>query len=243
MATHGPVDRPFPLASVTKLLTTAAVLVAVEEEVVGLDSTAGPEGSTVAHLLAHASGLGPDGGVMAPPGARRIYSNAGFEALADVVADAAALAFATYLGEGVLEPLAMAGTHLDGSPAHGATSTVADLARLAGELLAPRLLAPSTVARATAVAFPGLDGVLPGFGPQRPNDWGLGFELRDNKAPHWTGAHNSPATFGHFGRSGTFLWADPAASLACVVLTDQAFDRWAAVAWPQLSDAVLAEWG
>ena len=57
--------------------------------------------------------------------------------------------------------------------------------------------------------FPGLVGVLPGFGRMDPNDWGLGFELRDAKSPHWTGARNSPRTFGHFGGSGTFLWVDP----------------------------------
>jgi len=34
-------------------------------------------------------------------------------------------------------------------------------------------------AGATRVAFPGLDGILPGYGRQKPNDWGLGVELRD----------------------------------------------------------------
>jgi CubicO group peptidase (beta-lactamase class C family) len=82
--------------------------------------------------------------------------------------------------------------------------------------------------------------VLPGFGSQDPNDWGLGFEIRATKSPHWTGAANSPATFGHFGQSGTFLWLDPEAHLALVVLTDRDFDDWARTAWPALSDAVLA---
>lgn len=220
-----------------------AVLVAVEEESLALDSPAGPTGATVAHLLAHASGLGPDGGVLAPPGVRRIYSNAGFDVVAEAVVAATGIAFSTYLAEAVLEPLGMDGTTLDGSPAWGATSTAADLARLAGELLAPRVLAPTTLDEATRVAFPGLDGVLPGYGRQRPNDWGLGFELRGTKAPHWTGAASSPATFGHFGRSGTFLWVDPAAGLACVVLTDLAFGPWAVQAWPALTDAVLAAHG
>jgi len=93
------------------------------------------------------------------------------------------------------------------------------------------------------VAFPGLDGVLPGFGRQRPNDWGLGFELRDGKTPHWTGRDNSPRTFGHFGRSGTFLWVDPEASLACACVTDRDFGPWAAEAWPALSDEILAALG
>ena len=93
------------------------------------------------------------------------------------------------------------------------------------------------------MAFPGLAGVLPGFGRQDPCDWGLGFELRDAKRPHWTGARNSAGTFGHFGQSGGFLWVDPAAAVACAVLTDTAFGPWAADAWPALSDRVLDELG
>jgi CubicO group peptidase (beta-lactamase class C family) len=83
--------------------------------------------------------------------------------------------------------------------------------------------------------------VLPGFGRQSPNDWGLGVELRDTKSPHWTGASNSPETFGHFGQSGTMLWIDPIAGAALVCLTNRAFGRWATTAWPALSDAVLAQ--
>ena len=46
-----------PLASVTKLCTSWSVLVAVERGLLSLDDPAGPEGATVRHLLAHASGL------------------------------------------------------------------------------------------------------------------------------------------------------------------------------------------
>jgi CubicO group peptidase (beta-lactamase class C family) len=240
-ATAGPLDEPLAWASVTKLLTALATLVAVEEEAVGLDDPAGPPGATVRHLLAHAAGLGPDGAVLAAPGTRRIYSNAGYEVLADVVAGATGLPFVTYLAEAVLVPLELTGTRLDGSPAAGAVGPVEDLLRLGGELLVPTLVAPATLAEATTVAFPGLAGVLPGFGRQDPNDWGLGPELRGHKAPHWTGARNSPRTFGHFGQAGGFLWVDPDAGLACGCLTDRPFGPWAAEAWPLLSDEVLAE--
>ena len=61
----------------TKLLTGLATLVAVEEGTVDLDEPAGPPGSTLRHLLAHASGLPPDDGPpLMAPGRRRIYSNA-----------------------------------------------------------------------------------------------------------------------------------------------------------------------
>jgi CubicO group peptidase (beta-lactamase class C family) len=242
LAARGPTDRAFALASVTKLLTTMAVLVALEEGSVRLDEPAGPPGSTVRHLLAHASGLGPDSpDAVAAPGTRRIYSNSGFEALAEHVEAATGVVFADYLSEAVLEPLGMGATTLEGSPAHGAVSTVDDLARLAHELLVPTLIASATMQEATTVQLPGLAGVLPGFGRQEANDWGLGFELRDGKRPHWTGTANSPATFGHFGRSGTFVWVDPMARLALVVLTSRDFGPWAAEAWPVLADAVLAQ--
>lgn len=241
LASHGDTDRPYRLASVTKPLTAYAVLVAIEEGVFALDTPAGPEGSTVRHLLAHASGLDmTEDRVRAAPGTRRIYSNRGFDVLADAVLEHSGIAFPTYLDEAVLAPLGMTSSRLQGSAAADAVSTVADLSRFAAELQHPTLLATETLAAATRVAFPGLDGVLPGYGSQRPNDWGLGFELRDGKTPHWTSAANSPATFGHFGQSGTFLWVDPRAQVACVALADRDFGPWAIEAWPPLSDAVLA---
>jgi CubicO group peptidase (beta-lactamase class C family) len=121
-------------------------------------------------------------------------------------------------------------------------STANDLARFAAELQSPNLIATATFKQATQVVFPGLSGVLPGLGHQRPNDWGLGFELRDHKSPHWTGKNSSPRTFGHFGQSGTFLWVDPDARAACVALTDRDFGDWAKAAWPAFTDAVLAEY-
>ena len=242
--TRGPAERPFAWASVTKLLTAGAVLVAAEEGILELGEPAGPPGSTVRHLLAHASGLPPDGGApLASPGERRIYSNTGFELLGELVAARAAMPFGEYVRAAVLEPCGMGATRLEGSPAWAAAGPLADLLAFGAELLAPRFVAAETLAEATAVAFPGLAGVLPGLGRQNPNDWGLGFELRDGKSPHWTGARNSPRTFGHFGRSGAFLWVDPDAGVALACLTDLEFGDWAKEVWPVLSDAVLAACG
>lgn len=240
----GDTGARFRLASVTKLLSAYAALIAVEEGAFSLDDPAGPPGSTVRHLLAHASGLAFTGSrTLARPGTRRIYSNTGIEELGRVLETATGISFADYLAEAVFTPLGMGSATLESSPAYGVVASADDLAAFAAELLAPALLAPETFAAATSVVFPGLTGVLPGFGMQRPNDWGLGFELRDHKSPHWTGTANSPATFGHFGRSGTFLWVDPVAGAACVCLTDREFGDWAVAAWPALSDAVLRELG
>lgn len=243
LASYGPVETPFAWASVTKLITALAVLDAVAQGTLDLDEPAGPPGSTVRHLLAHTSGLGPDDdGVMAAPGRRRIYSNRGFEVLADLVAARAGRPFDSVLADRVLGPLRLTATRVEGSAAYGASGPLLDLATLAAELLRPQLLPAALMTEATATAFPGLAGVLPGFGRQSPCDWGLGFELRDGKSPHWTGAANSPGTFGHFGRSGSFLWVDPAADLACVCLGDTDFGPWAAAAWPRLADDILAQY-
>ncbi len=228
----------------TKLVTALAVLVAVEEGTMDLDEPAGPPGSTVRHLLAHASGLGPESrSALSAPGTRRIYSNAGYEWLAELLAEHSGMAFWSYVGDGVLGPLGLSGTvRLDGgSPASGLAGPLCDLLGLAAELAAPTLISAATHELATSVAFPGLAGVLPGFGRFDPCDWGLGVEIRGAKDPHWTGRHNSPATFGHFGQSGSFVWIDPVAGLACAGLADRPFGPWAAEAWPQLADAVLAE--
>ena len=241
IAAHGPSDRVFRWASVTKLVTTLTALVAAEEGTIDLDEPAGPEGSTVRHLLAHASGLPFEPGApTGRPGVRRVYSNVGFETLAEHVAASAELPFADYLREAVMQPLEMR-AELRGSPASGLRGSLDDLVRLARELQSPRLIARETLDEATTVQFPGLAGVLPDLGRFDPNDWGLGFELRDAKTPHWTGTANSPRTFGHFGGSGTFLWVDPESGLALACLTDRDFGDWAKEAWPRLSDAVLAE--
>jgi CubicO group peptidase (beta-lactamase class C family) len=228
------------IASVAKLLAGMAALVALEEESISLDEPAGPEGSTVRHLLAHASGLPFDGeATIARPGRRRIYSNTGIERFADHLTARTGIPFEAYLRTGVLEPLGMRATELRGSPAHAVWSTVDDLLAFCGELLRPTLVAPTTLADATRPHFPELAGVVPDLGRFDPNPWGLTFEIRGEKHPHWTGTENSPRTFGHFGGSGAFLWVDPEAGIAAAALTDRAFGPWALEAWPPFSDAVL----
>ena len=241
-ASHGPRDRVFAWASITKLATAVAMLVAAEEGILDLDDPAGPAGSTVRHLLAHASGLPFDGTTpIARPAQRRIYSNTGFDVLGEVVGAAAEMPFAEYLRAAVLGPLEMGSAVLRGSPAAGLQGSLDDLLRFGAELQRSRLVAPETLAEATSVQFPGLVGVLPEIGRMEPNDWGLGFELRDEKEPHWTGRSNSPRTFGHFGGTGTFLWVDPEADVALACLTDLQFGPWALEVWPKLADDVLRD--
>jgi len=241
LAAHGDRTFGFRWASVTKVVTALSVLIAAEQGLLDLDEPAGPPGSTVRHLLAHASGLPFEGeAILARPGTRRIYSNPGFDQLGALVEERAGTPFERVLAGWILEPLGMTGTSLLERPSQGLRGNLDDLARLAGELLRPTLLPPAVLDAATRVSYPGLPGVVPGVGRFDNCDWGLGFEIHDAKRPHWMGEHNRPEAFGHFGGAGTFLWVEPAAEIALVVLTDREFGPWALEAWPALSDGVLA---
>lgn len=240
IAQHGDIEHVFRWASITKLATALAVLAAVDDGSIGLDEPAGPPGSRVRHLLAHASGLSFDGMTIAAPGTRRIYSNAGFDVLGSVLAERSNEPFIDVLTARVLAPLGMTATVLDGQPSSGLYGPLRDAVALARELLRPTIVSAETMSLATTVAFPGLKGLLPGVGTFDPLDWGLGFELRDAKVPHWTATANSAATFGHFGGSGTFIWVDPLLDRSLVCLTDRDYGPWALEAWPALSDDVIS---
>jgi CubicO group peptidase (beta-lactamase class C family) len=242
-ANRGDSDRVLGWASVTKPVTAMAVLVAAEEGAVDLDEPGGPPGSTVRHLLAHASGLPFEGEApIARPGTRRIYSNTGFAELGRVLERRTEMPFADYVQASVLEPLEMRSTELrEPSPGAGLHGPLDDLVAFVRELFAPTLIAPETLAEATSVQFPGLAGVIPDLGRFDPNDWGLGFEVKGTKQPHFSGTLTSAGTFGHWGGSGTFFWVDPERDLALATLTDLRFGDWAKEAWPPFSDAVTSE--
>lgn len=240
----GDTGRVSRIASISKVCAGLAAMVALEEGTITLGEPAGPPGSTVRHLLAHAAGYAFDGpDTIASVGSRRIYSNTGIEIFADHLAAAAGMPFEQYQREAVFESLGMAATWLDGSPAHGVHSNVDDLVLLARELLSPTLVTHGTFAQAVTAQFPDLAGVIPGFGRHDPNPWGLGMEIRGDKHPHWTAPGNSPRTFGHFGGTGTYLWVDPDRELAAVAISGVEFDAWAAEVWPPTNQAILDRLG
>jgi CubicO group peptidase (beta-lactamase class C family) len=238
--THGDTSQVLRLASVSKPVAALAMLVAAEEGVVDLDEPAGPPGSTVRHLLAHASGLPFEGTTpIAPPGRRRIYSNEGFRVLARHLAERSEMPFAEYVRAAVCIPLAI-GLDPHGDPGSGMQAALADVLVIAHQLLAPTLVAGETLEEMRSVQFPGLSGVLPDFGRFDPLDWGLGVQLKSGGSS-WMGTRTSRRAFGHFGGSGTFIWVDPEPGVACAALTNREFGGWAKEAWPAFSDAVLAE--
>ena len=73
--------------------------------------------------------------------------------------------------------------------------------------------------------------------------WGLGWEVRGPRRPHYTGELTSPTAFGHLGASGTCVWADPASGILAVLLTNQALSTgWsrAPARHARFANAVLA---
>lgn len=256
-------DQRFAVASVTKLLTSLAALAAVEAGHLKLDEPL-PEdlplppgagehppaaGVTLRHLLAHASGMPQVTGPRPrPPEQRRVYSNPGYRLAGAAVARAVGAPLTDWLARTVLRPLGMTATTLEpyhgvpDDPAAGVVSTLPDLALLASCLLdrgAP-VIGRELFDQAVAVQYPGLAGLVPGIGRFDPCDWGLGPELKDGKDPHWMGTRRSPASFGHFGASGCFVWVDPDAGVAAAAVADRPFeeDRWAMRSWPAWSDRV-----
>ena len=239
---YGDESREFRLASVSKVITAWAVLVACEEGTLSLRDAIGQDGCTVRHLLAHAGGYAFEGDApIGKPGARRVYSNTGYEMLAAHLADRSEMPFWEYVDEAVFAPLGIVSEVQSGSSAKDARLDIVNLSLFVAEMRRPRLLARDTFVDAVTAQFPELDGIVPGIGRFDPCPWGLGPEIRGGKHPHWTSPHHSAVTYGHFGGSGTFVWVDPIADVACAVVGDRDFDSWALTHWPEFSSAVLSE--
>ncbi len=248
--TSGDVDRTFALASVSKLVTAYATLMAIEEGAFELDDAVPadlvPEFDTpptVRELLAHASGIAFQ--KREPQRAareRRIYSSAGYEVLADLIEREADMGFAEYIDMGICQPLGIQ-IVVEGSAGHGFSASTAAMATLAGEFLRPQLLAPQTVAEALSVQYADLAGIVPGYGRFNPCPWGLGFEIHGEKKPHWVAPSMPGDVAGHFGQAGTFLWVHPETQRAAVVLTDKPFGSWAKPLWQEFNDELWAAFG
>lgn len=247
-------ERIFHFASITKTVVAYSALIAHERSLLDFAEPANDgitKGATVEQLLSHVSGLpfagqntdwDPDpstrhlvSGIVQTPGRRRVYSNLGFEVLGDVIAEHTGTPVDDWVEETVLSQLNLTRSILDGSPAYAMTGTITDLATIAEEYLTPTLITRSTWESATHAHFPEVEGVLPGYGRQTPNPWGLGFEIKGEKNPHWTSSEQSPRTFGHFGQSGSFIWVDPEAGSYAVFLGDEGFGTWHQEHWADLN--------
>lgn len=235
---EGAVDEIFELASVTKLISSYAALIAINRHQLSLLDAAGegaPAGATIRHLLSHSSGLPFEKGYLEQkPERHRVYSNVGIEVLARRVEEATGKEFHEFTRAQIFAPLGMQGIEFYGSPAWGARASAREMATLLHEWMHPTLIHPELFRAATTCQFSFLDGVLPGYGRQKRNCWGLGFEMRGHKDPHWLSQLHSPRSFGHFGQAGSFLWIDPSVQLGAVFLGDKRFcdehrEKWTAM--------------
>lgn len=243
LAQAGQVENDFAFASVTKPLVAWSAAVAYERALLDLDALVGPHlpGATVRHLLAHASGVAPnDDSVLAAPGTKRIYSNRGIELLGQVLEQATGYQLDQWVELSVLEPLGLASILIPGSPAHSGVGNAVDLAAFTRELAAPTLVSADTAKLFTSVSFPGLSGVLPGYGKQNPCDFALGFEVYGAKQPHWLSSAQSPQTFGHFGQAGSFIWVDPTTGRSAAFLGAKPFSQVHKRLWPLLNQQIAA---
>ena len=244
IAAQGDPHAALALASVSKPLTAWGALIAVERGLIDLDEPAGPEGSTVLNLLDHTSGLPFEGDQsQAAPGTRRIYSNAGFDALGAHIAEAVGTPFSDWMSREVTTPLGMTEIEVTGRPSAGYQASIADLLLFGREVLRPTLIPAALRDLALRVSRPGLRGVVPGYGSFDDNQWGLGFELKGVKSPHWLSDSFAPETAGHFGGQGSFFFVDRSRDLAAAFLSGVAFSDEHKRIWPPLTEEIVSRYG
>jgi CubicO group peptidase (beta-lactamase class C family) len=232
LATEGNRERIYDWASLSKLVVAVAVGIEHDWQRLSLDAPIGPSNSTVADLLAHASGVGIDATApMQPVGQRRVYSTYGYDLLVSrIVSERPAL---EWLRDRFLTPLGLndvTDTDTDSVTA-GLSGSLASAEALATTWLRGDLLSADTFHRMRSAHLPELNGVVPGFGSFSPCPWGLGPEVKGEK-DHWMGSEWPATSYGHFGKSGSLLLVDPVAQVAVVALSGEPFGPWAVDLWP-----------
>ncbi|UJP09867.1 beta-lactamase family protein [Microbacterium sp. KUDC0406] len=244
LAVQGDPQTVMPLASVTKLLTAWGAFVAIERGLIDLDEHAGPEGATVLNLLDHTSGLPMEGDEpQRPPGERRIYSNAGIDALAAHVTDADGSALRR-LDAARGHASAWHGAHRRQRPAFGRRPL---LDQRPADLRA-RGAAPDADPR--CAARPGTHGVAPGPARcrarlRRVRGLPVGPRIRaqGRQESALAGRLVPPETAGHFGALGSFLFIDRSRGLAAAFLSGVPFDDEHKRIWPPLTEEIATRYG
>jgi CubicO group peptidase (beta-lactamase class C family) len=135
----------------------------------------------------------------------------------------------------------------DAPPQGGGFATARAYGRLLSCLLARgaaeggALLAAETVEEMLAPQFGPLPGGVSGVGEWPDLCWGLGFDVRGHREPHWAGTALSPRGASHFGASGTLAWIDPERGLGLVALASRGtYAGWWREPWAALGNAVTA---
>jgi len=243
----GKAAERYRLASITKLLTTYVISDAVMggflkfEDVVTSPKLKSSD-VTIKDLLSHSSGIRPEDLDPIDRHQKRIYTNEAFDLAGETLISKLGTDFsATSIGDLFEEGL---GGHLgtsinfEGSCSASATGTLDDLILLMKEFRNPTYLDVETQELLTTPYLPELEGILPGWGNYKNNTFGIGFEIKGNKQPHWTGSISSEKTFGHFGQSGAFIFHDPINKVSVCCVTNKDFAPWAKEEFPKVSDSI-----
>lgn len=181
-----------------------------------------------------------DANVLAPLGLSRVRTRPGAN-------DADEIAFT--------DDAASAGTDVEsynsrywqdlGIPWGGFYGSASDVARFAASFFPgePSVLGETAKAEMIVDQTGGVPGGVDSAGIHwEQGAWGLGWEVAAHKQRHWTGSMRSPATFCHWGQSGTLVWADPERRLVLAVFGNRTVHKpWPLVPprWARLSDAVI----
>lgn len=134
-----------------------------------------------------------------------------------------------------------------GLPWGGYYGSTANLVRYATSFLPGQLSPLSDDAKREMVTdqVDGLEGGVESmYTIWNPGFWGLGWELKGTKPRHWTGNQTSPATWVHWGFSGTLVWVDPTRELGVAVFANRSVaSQWMfrPARWTSLSDALCDE--
>jgi CubicO group peptidase (beta-lactamase class C family) len=231
----GDLDEVRPWASVSKMAVALAFGVEIDWGFHTHSETVGPRGANFANLLSHSSGLGlEEGNPTVPIATKRVYSNYGVDyAVRAIVGEGSA---ADWLENRVFQPLGMTTTALVDRPAAGVNGSTNDMANLAVSWLRPDGITHETRDRLIRPYLPDLAGIVPGFGRFTPCPWGIGPEVRGNKE-HWMGDW-PPASFGHFGQSGSLMLLNTDEGIGVVATSTEPFGSWAVNLWPQWTSAM-----
>ncbi len=245
----GSASGRYAFASVTKLFSTYVVADAVLSGFISfedvIDDPYFDKGDvTLADLMSHASGVRPVPLECFEPRQKRIYTNEAFQYAGDFLIRRLGRQFkGVTVGQLFEEGL---GSHLSttidiaGSCANSATGTFDDLVKFLAEMRIPTFLDRQMHEFLVTPHCEDLPGILPGWGHYDRNLFGIGYEIKGEKSPHWSGACSSSSTFGHFGQSGTFVFHDPMHSVSVACVTNEAFGPWAKEAYPQMCDEIYA---
>ncbi|MFN8015466.1 MAG: serine hydrolase domain-containing protein [Acidimicrobiia bacterium] len=246
---YGLAKEKYRFASVTKVLSTLVFAELVESGFISFDTLIKDNYFTkgdvcLKDLLSHSSGIRPEYEEPIEPLTKRIYTNESFELSEKYIFSSTkyleGYSISSIFEEGLKIHL-NAAIKFSGSSAYGAEGTFEDLLALLNEIRSPTYISETTFNFLTTTYADGLPGILPGFGQYENNSFGIGFEVKGNKANHWMGDFASQKSYGHFGQSGAFIFHDPINMVSIALVSNKDFGPWAKTEYPKLSSEIYKE--